>query len=154
MIEYSVKKKAKKIWDKIIVNVPKDLLTEFDRVSATQYYSRSEAIKESMRQFIIEQTPEDYLSPNMRTEMKEQGADAFEAMTKGIVRSASDPEVQKMNAQQQMHQLEVNQQLQQEQLKQQIQKSHVPPQNPKIVRGTLDKLTPRSARRKQKSRKR
>ena len=62
----------------------------------------------------------------------------------------SDPEIQKMNAQQQMHQLEVNQQLQQEQLKQQIQKSHIPPQNPKIVRGTLDKLTPRSARRKQK----
>ena len=155
MIEYSVKKKAKKIWDKIIVNVPKDLLTEFDRVSATQYYSRSEAIKESMRQFIIEQTPEDYLSPNMRTEMKEQGADAFEAMTKGIVRSASDPEVQKMNVQQQRYQLEVNQQLQQEQLKQQIQKTDFPlSQKPKIVRGTLDKLTPRSARRKQKSRKR
>ena len=149
-----MKKKVKKIWDKIIVNVPKDLLTEFDRVSATQYYSRSEAIKESMRQFILDQTPDEYMSPNMRTEMKEQGADAFEAMTKGIVRSASDPEIQKMNAQQQMHQLEVNQQLQQEQLKQQIQKSHIPPQNPKIVRGTLDKLTPRSARRKQKSRKR
>ena len=145
-----MKKKAKKIWDKIIVNVPKDLLTEFDRVSATQYYSRSEAIKESMRQFIIEQTPEDYLSPNMRTEMKEQGADAFEAMTKGIVRSASDPEIQKMNAQQQMHQLEVNQQLQQEQQRM----LHIPTQNPKIVRGTLDKLMPRSARRKRKSRKR
>ena len=149
-----VKTRKKGKWDKIIINIPAELLREFDRVSATQYYSRSEAIKESMRQFIIEQTPEDYLSPNMRTEMKEQGADAFEAMTKGIVRSASDPEIQKMNAQQQMHQLEVNQQLQQEQLKQQIQKSHIPPQNPKIVRGTLDKLTPRSARRKQKSRKR
>ena len=149
-----VKKNVKKKWDKIIINIPIELLHEFDRVADMQYYSRSEAIKEAMRQFIIEQTPEDYLSPNMRTEMKEQGADAFEAMTKGIVRSASDPEVQKMNAQQQMHQLEVNQQLQQEQLKQQIQKSHIPPQNPKIVRGTLDKLTPRSARRKQKSRKR
>ena len=149
-----VKNGDKKKYDKIIINIPKDLLTEFDRVSATQYYSRSEAIKESMRQFILDQTPEEYMSPNMRTEMKEQGADAFEAMTKGIVRSASDPEVQKMNAQQQMHQLEVNQQLQQEQLKQQIQKSHILPQNPKIVRGTLDKLTPRSARKKQKSRKR
>ena len=90
-----MKKKAKKIWDKIIVNVPKDLLNEFDSVSATQYYSRSEALKEAMRQFIIEQAPEDYVSPNMREQMKEQSADAFEAMTKGIVRSASDPEVQK-----------------------------------------------------------
>ena len=149
MIEYSVKKKAIKIWDKIIVNVPKDLLTEFDRVSATQYYSRSEAVKEAMRQFIIAQTPEEYMSPNMRTEMKEQNADAFEGMTKGIARMASDPEIQKMNAQQQMHQLEVNQQLQQQQ-----QISHNPPQNPKIVGGTLDKLTPLSGRRKQKSRKR
>ena len=144
-----VKNGDKKKYDKIIINIPKDLLTEFDRVSATQYYSRSEAIKESMRQFILDQTPEEYMSPNTRTEMKEQNADAFEAMTKGIVRSASDPEVQKMNAQQQMHQLEVNQQLQQQQ-----QISHNPPQNPKIVGETLDKLTPRSGRRKQKSRKR
>ena len=150
-----MKKKAKKIWDKIIVNVPKDLLNEFDSISATQYYSRSEALKEAMRQFIIEQAPEDYVSPNMREQMKEQSADAFEAMTKGIVRSASDPEVQKMNVQQQRYQLEVNQQLQQEQLKQQIQKTDFPlSQKPKIVRGTLDKLTPRSARKTKKSRKR
>lgn len=51
-------KKVKKIWDKIIVNVPKDLLNEFDSISATQYYSRSEALKEAMRQFIIEQAPD------------------------------------------------------------------------------------------------
>ena len=149
-----VKTRKKGKWDKIIINIPAELLREFDRVAGMQYFSRSEAIKQAMRQFIIDTMPEDYVSPNMREEVKQQAADAMEAMGKGIVRMASNPEIQKMNAQQQMHQLEVNQQLQQEQLKQQIQKSHIPPQNPKIVRGTLDKLMPRSARRKRKSRKR
>ena len=138
-----MKKKAKKIWDKIIVNVPKDLLNEFDSVSATQYYSRSEALKEAMRQFIIEQTPEDYVSPNMREQMKEQNADAFEGMAKGIVRMSNDPGIQKMNAEQQRQQ--------------QLQQHHVEsvlPQDQKMVRGTLDKLTPRSTRGKRKSRKR
>ena len=94
--------------------------------------------------------PEDYVSPNMREEVKQQAEDAMEAMGKGIVRMASDPEIQKINAQQQMHQLEVNQQLQQEQQRM----LDIPTQNPKIVRGTLDKLMPRSAGRKRKSRKR
>ena len=145
-----VKTRKKGKWDKIIINIPAELLREFDRVSATQYYSRSEAIKEAMRQFIIDTMPEDYVSPNMREEVKQQAEDAMEAMGKGIVRMASDPEIQKMNAQQQMHQLEVNQQLQQEQQRM----LDIPTQNPKIVRGTLDKLMPRSARRKRKSRKR
>ena len=145
-----VKTRKKGKWDKIIINIPAELLREFDRVSTTQYYSRSEAIKEAMRQFIIDTMPEDYVSPNMREEVKQQAADAMEAMGKGIVRMASDPDIQKMNAQQQMHQLEVNQQLQQEQQRM----LDIPTQNPKIVRGTLDKLMPQSARRKRKSRKR
>ena len=145
-----VKTRKKGKWDKIIINIPAELLREFDRVSTTQYYSRSEAIKEAMRQFIIDTMPEDYVSPNMREEVKQQAADAMEAMGKGIVRMASDPEIQKMNAQQQMHQLEVNQQLQQEQQRM----LDIPTQNPKKVRGTLDKLMPQSARRKRKSRKR
>ena len=145
-----VKTRKKGKWDKIIINIPAELLREFDRVSGMQYYSRSEAIKEAMRQFIIDTMPEDYVSPNMREEVKQQAADAMEAMGKGIVRMASDPDIQKMNAQQQMHQLEVNQQLQQEQQRM----LDIPTQNPKIVRGTLDKLMPRSARRKRKSRKR
>ena len=145
-----VKTRKKGKWDKIIINIPAELLREFDRVSTTQYYSRSEAIKEAMRQFIIDTMPEDYVSPNMREEVKQQAADAMEAMGKGIVRIASDPDIQKMNAQQQMHQLEVNQQLQQEQQRM----LDIPTQNPKKVRGTLDKLMPQSARRKRKSRKR
>ena len=145
-----VKTRKKGKWDKIIINIPAELLREFDHVSATQYYSRSEAIKEAMRQFIIDTMPEDYVSPNMREEVKQQAEDAMEAMGKGIVRMASNPEIQKMNAQQQMHQLEVNRQLQQEQQRM----LDIPTQNPKIVRGTLDKLMPRSAGRKRKSRKR
>ena len=145
-----VKTRKKGKWDKIIINIPAELLREFDRVAGMQYFSRSEAIKQAMRQFIINTMPEDYVSPNMREEVKQQAADAMEAMGKGIVRMASDPDIQKMNAQQQMHQLEVNRQLQQEQQRM----LDIPTQNPKIVRGTLDKLMPRSAGRKRKSRKR
>ena len=99
-----VKKGAKKKWDKIIINIPIELLREFDRVADMQYYSRSEAIKEAMRGFIVQQMPEDYVSPSMREDQKEQAADAMEAMGKGIVRMAGDPEIQKIDARNRLHQ--------------------------------------------------
>jgi len=56
MLDHTKKKKSvvkdRKEWDKIIVNIPKELLKEFDIASQTRYYSRSEAIKEAMRTFI------------------------------------------------------------------------------------------------------
>ena len=106
-----VKKGAKKKWDKIIINIPIELLREFDRVADMQYYSRSEAIKEAMRGFIVQQMPEDYVSPSMREDQKEQAADAMEAMGKGIVKMAGDPEIQKMDARNRLHQQEVDQEL-------------------------------------------
>ena len=42
-----MKNSRKKAWDKIIINIPKDLLTEFDYAIQTRHYSRSEAIKEA-----------------------------------------------------------------------------------------------------------
>ena len=111
-----VKKGAKKKWDKIIINIPIELLHEFDRVADMQYYSRSEAIKEAMRGFIVQQMPEDYVSPSMREDQKEQAADAMEAMGKGIVRMAGDPEIQKIDARNRLHQQKVDRDLLQQQL--------------------------------------
>ena len=110
-----VKKGAKKKWDKIIINIPIELLHEFDRVADMQYYSRSEAIKEAMRGFIVQQMPEDYVSPSMREDQKEQAADAMEAMGKGIVRMAGDPEIQKIDARNRLHQQKVDRDLLQQQ---------------------------------------
>ena len=100
----SVKKekkgKGRKEWDKIIVNVPKELLNEFDRARETQYYSRSEAIKESMRYFILEMMGEDYIPPKARGQVVDTAADMMEGFAKGGARAAADPEIQKMVQQQ------------------------------------------------------
>ena len=93
-------KKGKKEWDKIIVNVPKQLLKEFDNAKESQFYSRSEAIKEAMRMFIDFQMGEDYLSPKQQEQAKGTMADMTEAMGVGMARAATSPEVQKLNAEQ------------------------------------------------------
>ena len=92
-----VKTRKKGKWDKIIINIPAELLREFDRVAGMQYFSRSEAIKQAMRQFIIDTMPEDYVSPNMREDVKQQAADAMEAMGTGLVKMAGNPEIQKIS---------------------------------------------------------
>ena len=51
--------------DKIVyttlkMNIPKALLDEFNQIAELQHYSTTEAIKEAMRQFIADQTPDNY----------------------------------------------------------------------------------------------
>ena len=94
-------KKGKKEWDKIIVNVPKQLLKEFDNAKESQFYSRSEAIKEAMRMFIVNIMGEDYLSPIQQQQAKAGMANIMEGMGVGMARVANNPEVQKLNAEQQ-----------------------------------------------------
>ncbi len=87
-------------YDKIIVNIPKKLLEEFDMVSSANNYSRAEAIKEAIRQFIIEQTPEDYIPQQMRKLYMESAEDAGAGLVKGMAKAAAfDPEIQKMQQQ-------------------------------------------------------
>ena len=94
-------KKGKKEWDKIIVNIPKELLNEFDNAKESQFYSRSEAIKEAMRMFIVNIMGDDYLSPIQKEQAKGDMADMMEGMGVGMARVANNPEVQKLNAAQQ-----------------------------------------------------
>ena len=152
-----VKKGAKKKWDKIIINIPIELLHEFDRVADMQYYSRSEAIKEAMRGFIVQQMPEDYVSPSMREDQKEQAADAMEAMGKGIVRMAGDPEIQKIDAQNRLHQQKVDRDLLQQQLP--LRRGiytgsdgvpYVDSQGKKTVKRSLDKIVGRKTKKSRK----
>ena len=152
-----VKKGAKKKWDKIIINIPIELLHEFDRVADMQYYSRSEAIKEAMRGFIVHQMPEDYVSPSMREDQKEQAADAMEAMGKGIVRMAGDPEIQKIDARNRLHQQKVDRDLLQQQLP--LRRGiytgsdgvpYVDSQAKKTVKRSLDKIVGRKTKKSRK----
>ena len=152
-----VKKGAKKKWDKIIINIPIELLHEFDRVADMQYYSRSEAIKEAMRGFIVQQMPEDYVSPSMREDQKEQAADAMEAMGKGIVRMAGDPEIQKIDARNRLHQQKVDLDLLQKQLP--LRRGiytgsdgvpYVDSQAKKTVKRSLDKIVGRKTKKSRK----
>ena len=49
---------------KITMNVPKKLLKGFETIAYLNHYSRVEAIKEAMRIFIDENTPEGYSEPD------------------------------------------------------------------------------------------
>ena len=60
------RKKGSEDMGKIIINVPKSLLREFDNIAAGNSYSRSEAVKEAMRQFLHDNTPDDYIPEPMR----------------------------------------------------------------------------------------
>ena len=144
-----VKTRKKGKWDKIIINIPAELLREFDRVAGMQYFSRSEAIKQAMRQFIIDTMPEDYVSPNMREEVKQQAADAMEAMGKGIVRMAGDPEIQKIEAKNRLHQQEVDQKLRVN-LGQQAPAQLPYPGAQKTVNRSLDKIVGRKTKKSRK----
>ena len=152
-----VKKNVKKKWDKIIINIPIELLHEFDRVADMQYYSRSEAIKEAMRGFIVQQMPEDYVSPSMREDQKEQAADAMEAMGKGMVRMAGDPEIQKIDARNRLHQQKVDRALLQQQLPSRNDiytgsdgVPYVDSQGTKTVKRSLDKIVGRKTKKSRK----
>jgi len=83
-------------YSKISVNIPVELLKEFDKICEVHSYSRAEAIKEAVRQFIIEQMPEDYYSPQMKQVMNEAIREQSMEFIKGMAQAAADPEIQKL----------------------------------------------------------
>jgi len=83
-------------YSKISVNMPKELLKEFDRVCELHSYSRAEGIKESVRQFIVDQMPDEYYSPQMKQVMHEAIREQSKELMIGMAQAASDPEIQKI----------------------------------------------------------
>ena len=82
-------------YDKIIVNIPRKLLEEFDKVAEINNYSRSEAVKESMRIFIKDQMPEDYVPKQMRGVVIEAAEDAGVGLIQGMAKAAESPQVKR-----------------------------------------------------------
>ena len=80
---------AKVEFTKISFNVPKKLLEEFETIAFLNHYSRVEAFKEAMRQFVVDQTPDDYSNAE---DMKNQWRQMFDA----ILEISEDPKYQKL----------------------------------------------------------
>src|SRR3990172_11884419 len=83
-------------YNKISVNIPEELLKEFDKVCEVHSYSRAEGVKEAFRQFIIDQMPEGYYSPQMKQMMNEAIREQSMEWMKGMAQASADPEVQKL----------------------------------------------------------
>jgi len=62
-------------------------------------YSRAEGIKEAVRQFIIDQMPDDYYSPQMKQVVNESIREQSLEFMKGIAQAAANPEFQKLQIQ-------------------------------------------------------
>ena len=71
------------------VNIPKNLVEEFTRVAQLNHYSRVEAMKEAMRQFIMDQTPDNYASPKDWENM-------WRGMLDGILAVSEDPKYKEL----------------------------------------------------------
>jgi len=78
---------------KVIVNIPKTLLDTFDLVCQMKFYTRKEAVKQAMREFIQTEMGEDWTSPLMQNYEKKLLSDAMEGMAEGLARAAQNPEV-------------------------------------------------------------
>jgi len=78
---------------KVIVNIPKPLLDTFDLACKFNFYTRKEAIKQAMRQFIEDEMPEDWVPPAMHEYEKETLSDYMEGLALGAARAAQNPEI-------------------------------------------------------------
>jgi len=88
--------KRKTPFTKVILNVPTSLIEDFDYAKDFQNYSRSEGIKEAMRQFIMDQMPEGIFPPSQQKEVERQGRMTASSMMKGMAEGAQNfsPEMQ------------------------------------------------------------
>ena len=98
--------KRKTPFTKVILNVPTSLLEKFDFAAKTNDYSRSEAVKEAMRIFVIDQMGEDWIPQNQMKEYQEQMKAQWAGMMQGMAEGVQNlpPEMQ----QQQYPNLSVN----------------------------------------------
>ena len=83
-------------YNKISVNIPEELLKEFDKVCEVHSYSRAEGVKDAFRHFIVDQMPEGYYSPQMKQMMNEAIREQSMEWMKGMAQASADPEVQKL----------------------------------------------------------
>ena len=91
----STKKKPLE-YSRVIVNVPAGLLEEFDKICALKHYSRVEAIKQSMRNFVQDNLPEGYMTPE---ESKEQFESMWTGMVDALLKVSSDPKYKELQSQ-------------------------------------------------------
>lgn len=80
---------------KVIVNIPKTLLDTFDLVCQMKFYTRKEAVKQAMREFIQTEMGEDWQSPLMQEYENKLVTNAMESVVVGMAKGAQSPEVQK-----------------------------------------------------------
>lgn len=76
-------RKPKIRYSKVVVNVPDQLIAKFDKICDRWGFSRQEAIKQSMRDFIYDYTDENDVEA-------EQMKDAFKNMMLGIAEASKE----------------------------------------------------------------
>ena len=81
-------------YTKVTLNVPKKLLKEFDTIAYLTHYSRVEGIKEALRTFIDDHTPENYSDP-------EQVTNYWRGLMDAMLEISKDPKYKSLNQQQQ-----------------------------------------------------
>lgn len=70
-------KRSSKEDSKVIVNIPKRLLEQFDMICEAKYYSRVEGIKQALHEFITNSMPEDRLLSSVQKMVENQTRSAF-----------------------------------------------------------------------------
>ena len=78
---------------RVILNIPAGLLEEFDKICSLKHYQRLEGVKQAMREFIDDQFPDDYVSPE---ESKEQYTAMWMGMMDAMVKIKNDPKYKKL----------------------------------------------------------
>ena len=70
-------KRSSKEYSKVIVNVSKPLLDQFDLICEAKYYSRVEGIKQALHEFVTNNMPEDRLLSSVQKMVESQTRSAF-----------------------------------------------------------------------------
>lgn len=70
-------KRTSKEYSKVIVNIPKPLLEQFDMICEAKYYTRVEGIKQALHEFITNNMPEDHLISSVQKMVESQTRSAF-----------------------------------------------------------------------------
>ena len=83
-------------YNRIVANVPTGLLHEFDKICELKHYSRVEAMKESMRIFVEQNQPEDYMTYD---ESKEMWESMWTGMYDSFLKIYNDPKYKQLRDQ-------------------------------------------------------
>lgn len=84
---------------KVIVNIPKPLLDTFDLICKMKFYSRKEAIKQSMREFIKMEMGDEWTSPLMQEYENKLTSESMTSIVRGLAKAANNPEIKKAQLQ-------------------------------------------------------